>query len=99
MLEDDVVLPQKDQEWDCIQGYSGNKCHICPHDVMVRSGLLEFSGQTLQWSLCDICYSKGWKIPTVSLRGNVYRLVYKNTKTEETAWVDVLEIIKITPRR
>ncbi len=104
MLEGDVVLSSKDERWDCVQGYSGQRCHICSCDVMVRSGPLEFVGPTFQatfrWFLCDICYGKGWKIPTISLHGNAYRLVYKNIKTEETAFVDVLEIIKINiPRQ
>ena len=99
-----VTLPQKDERWDGIQGYSGHKCHICSSDVMTRSGPLEFIGstfqQTFQWSLCDICYSKGWRIPTFSVFSNVFKLVYKNIKTKETAWVNVLKIIKIKiPRR
>lgn len=93
------LIKNIDEQWNSVQGYSGNKCHICPMDTLVRSGPLNFAGQTFQWSLCDICNGKGWQVPTVSLRGNVYGLVYKNTKTEETAWVDVLEIIKIIPPR
>lgn len=99
-----VVIPQKGEQWDCVQGYSGQKCHICSSDVIVRSGPLEFVGPTFHttflWFLCEVCHDKGWQIPTVRLLGNVYRLVYKNTKTKKTALVDVLEVTKIeVPRR
>ena len=93
----DPVLTE-DERWYHIR-YCGKKCHLCPTDVMVRSGPLKFDGKKFRWFLCDICYGKGWRIPTVSRLGCVYMLLYKNTKTEETAWVDVLEIIKIIPHR
>ena len=95
-----MLLRPKDYEVDRVPGYTSAKCHICPMDIFVRSGLLKLDGKTFQWFLCDICYGKGWQIPLVRLLGNVYRLVYKNIKTEETAFVDVLKIIKINvPRR
>ncbi len=84
MLEGDVVLPPKEDEYDCIKGYTSNvKCCLCNYDVLVKTGdaFSRPSGLQVMWALCHVCHDKGWQIPLIS--EDLKSLVYLNLKTNE----------------
>lgn len=89
MSESNAILNSSQIEWDGIKGYTSNICcPICAMDILVKTGVVRYDSRDIVWTLCHVCFDKGWQIPYVDNKRGV--LIYFNSKTKKVEERNIL---------